>query len=144
MKHLPEYLLLITSCLYSGTIQAKEKPSSPNLVFIMADQWRGQAIGCLGLEPVRTPNLDKLASEGVHFTDAISSYPVSSPARGMLMTGMYPVSSKVTGNCNSNTAPYGVELPESARCWSDVLKDQGYELGYIGKWHLDSPYQPYI
>ena len=88
MKHLPEYLLLITSCLYSGTIQAKEKPSSPNLVFIMADQWRGQAIGCLGLEPVRTPNLDKLASEGVHFTDAISSYPVSSPARGMLMTGM--------------------------------------------------------
>ena len=137
MKHLPEYLLLITSCLYSGTIQAKEKPSSPNLVFIMADQWRGQAIGCLGLEPVRTPNLDKLASEGVHFTDAISSYPVSSPARGMLMTGMYPVSSKVTGNCNSNTAPYGVELPESARCWSDVLKDQGYELGYIGKWHLD-------
>ena len=51
MKHLPEYLLLITSCLYSGTIQAKEKPSSPNLVFIMADQWRGQAIGCPGLEP---------------------------------------------------------------------------------------------
>lgn len=144
MKHLPEYLLLITSCLYSGNVQAKEKPSAPNLVFIMADQWRGQAIGCLGLEPVRTPNLDKLASEGVHFTDAISSYPVSSPARGMLMTGMYPVSSKVTGNCNSDTAPYGVELPESARCWSDVLKEQGYELGYIGKWHLDSPYKLYI
>lgn len=89
MKYLPEYLLLITSCLYGGNIQAKEKASSPNLVFIMADQWRGQAMGCLGLEPVQTPNLDRLAAEGVYFTDAISSYPVSSPARGMLMTGMY-------------------------------------------------------
>ena len=144
MKYLPEYLLLITSCLYGGNIQAKEKASSPNLVFIMADQWRGQAMGCLGLEPVQTPNLDRLAAEGVYFTDAISSYPVSSPARGMLMTGMYPTNSKVTGNCNSATAPYHVELPTEARCWSDVLKDQGYELGYIGKWHLDAPYQPYI
>lgn len=45
MKYLPEYLLLITSCLYGGNIQAKEKASSPNLVFIMADQWRGQAMG---------------------------------------------------------------------------------------------------
>ena len=144
MKYLPEYLLLITSCLYGGNIQAKEKASSPNLVFIIADQWRGQAMGCLGLEPVQTPNLDRLAAEGVYFTDAISSYPVSSPARGMLMTGMYPTNSKVTGNCNSATAPYHVELPTEARCWSDVLKDQGYELGYIGKWHLDAPYQPYI
>ncbi|GKG72328.1 sulfatase [Parabacteroides goldsteinii] len=125
-------------------IQAQEKQSSPNLIFIMADQWRGDALGCLGKEAVKTPHLDQLASEGVNFTNAVSSYPVSSPARGMLMTGMYPVHSKVTGNCNSATAPYGVELPESARCWSDVLKDQGYELGYIGKWHLDSPYQPYI
>ncbi|WP_304247452.1 sulfatase [Parabacteroides gordonii] len=144
MKHLPEYLLLITSCLYGGNLQAKEKASSPNLVFIMADQWRGQAMGCLGLEPVQTPNLDRLAAEGVYFTDAISSFPVSSPARGMLMTGMYPTNSKVTGNCNSATAPYHVELPTEARCWSDVLKDQGYELGYIGKWHLDAPHQPYI
>ena len=144
MKHLPEHILLLTSCLFCNQLQAKEKADTPNLVFIMADQWRGQAIGYLGVEPVQTPNLDKLAAEGVHFTDAISSYPVSSPARGMLMTGRYPIGSKVTGNCNSDNTPYHVELPTSARCWSDVLKDQGYELGYIGKWHLDAPYQPYI
>ena len=137
------HTLLLFPILAMG-IQAQEKQSSPNLIFIMADQWRGDALGCLGKEAVKTPHLDQLASEGVNFTNAVSSYPVSSPARGMLMTGMYPVHSKVTGNCNSATAPYGVELPESARCWSDVLKDQGYELGYIGKWHLDSPYQPYI
>ena len=143
MKKTITHTLLLFPILAMG-IQAQEKQSSPNLIFIMADQWRGDALGCLGKEAVKTPHLDQLASEGVNFTNAVSSYPVSSPARGMLMTGMYPVHSKVTGNCTSATAPYGVELPESARCWSDVLKDQGYELGYIGKWHLDSPYQPYI
>lgn len=143
MKKTITHTLLLFPILAMG-IQAQEKQSSPNLIFIMADQWRGDALGCLGKEAVKTPHLDQLTSEGVNFTNAVSSYPVSSPARGMLMTGMYPVHSKVTGNCNSATAPYGVELPESARCWSDVLKDQGYELGYIGKWHLDSPYQPYI
>ena len=112
----------------------------PNLVFIMADQYRGDALGCLGKEPVKTPCLDNLASEGVLFINAVSSYPVSSPARAMLMTGMYPLHNKVVGNCNSQTAPYGVELPQEARCWSDVLKDMDYRTGYIGKWHLDSPY----
>ena len=108
---------------------APSRPAAPNLVFIMADQWRGTALGCLGTEPVRTPHLDRLASEGLHFTDAVSSYPVSSPARGMLMTGRYPLGSRVTGNCNSDTAPYGVELPTESRCWSDVLSEHGYELG---------------
>ena len=103
--------------------------TSPNLVFIMADQYRGDALGCLGKEPVKTPCLDHLASEGVLFTNAVSSYPVSSPARAMLMTGMYPLHNKVTGNCNSQTAPYGVELPQEARCWSDVLKDMNYRTG---------------
>ena len=123
MKKTITHTLLLFPILAMG-IQAQEKQSSPNLIFIMADQWRGDALGCLGKEAVKTPHLDQLASEGVNFTNAVSSYPVSSPARGMLMTGMYPVHSKVTGNCNSATAPYGVELPESARCWSDVLKDQ--------------------
>lgn len=116
----------------------------PNLVFIMADQYRGDALSCMGKEPVKTPCLDELASEGILFTNAVSGYPVSSPARGMLMTGMYPHKNKVIGNCNSETAPYGVELPQDARCWSDVLKEEGYQTGYIGKWHLDSPYKPYV
>lgn len=124
-----------------GFTRQSEKP---NLVIIMADQWRGQALGYLGIEPVITPNLDRLALEGVSFENAVSNYPVSSPARGMLMTGMYPVSSRVWGNCNSENTPYGVELPADARCWSDVLADQGYEMGYIGKWHLDAPQKPYV
>ena len=139
-KRLNIFLLAFPLCPVFQ-IQAQEKP---NLVFIMADQWRGNALGCLGKEPVKTPCLDQLAREGVNFTNAVSSYPVSSPARGMLMTGMYPHKNKVTGNCNSANAPYGVELPQDARCWSDILKANGYQTGYIGKWHLDAPHKPYV
>lgn len=131
--------LIPTSALISA-----DKGKSPNLIIIMADQWRSDALGYKGIEPVKTPNLDKLASEGVSFNQAVSSYPVSSPARGMFMTGMYPFGSKVIENCNSKTSPYGVELQQNAVCWSDVLNQKGYSLGYIGKWHLDSPYEPYI
>lgn len=113
MKFFSKKTFFIFPFLTSIYLQAQEKP---NLVFIMADQWRGDALGCLGKEPVKTPCLDQLAREGVNFTNAVSSYPVSSPARGMLMTGMYPHKNKVTGNCNSANAPYGVELPQDARC----------------------------
>lgn len=124
--------------------QKQESASPPNLVFIIADQWRADALGCMGKEPVQTPAIDCLASEGVLFRNAISNCPVSSPARGILMTGMYPHVNKVTGNCNSETAPYGVELSADARCWSDVLKANNYRTGYIGKWHLDSPHTPFV
>lgn len=116
---------------------------SPNLLIIMADQWRGQALEFLGEEQVKTPHLNRMASEGVVFNQAVSSYPVSSPARAMLMTGMYPLSNKVVLNCNATTAPWGVELEKEAVCWSDILKRKGYDLGYIGKWHLDAPIPPH-
>ena len=118
----------------------------PNLLFVYPDQMRGQALGFLGEEPVRTPHLDRFAAQSLVLPQAAASYPVCSPSRAMWMTGAYPWTSAnpVTGNCTSRSAPYGVELPEDVRCWSDVLHDQGYSLGYIGKWHLDAPYEPYI
>ena len=139
--------LLYTSAFLAMTPLAvfpQGNQSRPNLVFIMADQFRGDALGCMQKEPVQTPNLDKLAEEGILFTEAISSYPVSSPARAMLMTGMYPTANGVTGNCNSDNTPYRVELSAEAICWSDVLKQAGYSTAYIGKWHLDAPHPPYI
>jgi arylsulfatase A-like enzyme len=116
----------------------------PNLLFVFADQMRGSAMGFLGEEPVLTPTLDRLAKQSIVFTQAASNYPVCSPYRAMLMTGQYPHRNGVISNCLSRTAPYGVELKQDARCWSDVLKDNGYSLGYIGKWHLEAPYEPYI
>ena len=116
----------------------------PNLLFVFADQMRGSAMGFLGEEPVVTPNLDRLATEAIVFTEAASNYPVCSPYRAMLMTGQYPHRNGVISNCLSRTAPYGVELKTDAQCWSDVLKANAYSLGYVGKWHLEAPYKPYI
>jgi arylsulfatase A-like enzyme len=116
----------------------------PNLLFVFPDQMRGQALGFLGEDPVLTPNLDAFAREAVVFTEAVSNYPVCSPYRGMMLTGQYPHANGVLANCNTNGAEHGYELPTEARCWSDVLHDQGYSLGYIGKWHLDSPHEPYV
>lgn len=113
----------------------------PNLVIVFPDQMRGQALGFLGEDPVVTPNLDAFAKECLFLPKAVSNWPVCSPFRAMLMTGKYPQSNKVLGNC---TNVRGVELQKSDRCWSDVLKDKGYSLGYIGKWHLDKPHEPYI
>ena len=101
-------------------------------------------MGFLGEDPVQTPNLDRFASESLVLDNAVANWPVCSPYRAMLMTGKYPHSNKVIQNCTNKTEPYGVELQEDDRCWSDILKDRGYSLGYIGKWHLDSPREPYL
>lgn len=134
-------MMLFCFVLLLTNIQAQQKP---NIVFILADQWRGQAVGYMKKEKVQTPFLDSFASKGFVLTQMVSNYPVCSPARAMIFTGNYPFKNKVISNVNSASAPHGVELPEEMICWSDVLKKNGYSNGYIGKWHLDSPVQPYI
>ncbi|MCP5115018.1 MAG: sulfatase-like hydrolase/transferase, partial [bacterium] len=117
---------------------------APNVVIVMADQMRGQAMGFLGEEPVKTPRLDRFASESIVFPHAVSNYPVCSPFRAMLMTGQYPFTNGVTTNCLAIDGDPGVELRKGSRTWSDVLAAAGYELGYIGKWHLEAPRRPYV
>ena len=124
----------------SGSVEQ----SHPNLVIVYPDQMRGQAMGFVGKEPVYTPNLDRFASESFVAAEAVANYPVCSPSRAMLMTGLYPPHNRVLTNCHNRSAPYDVQLAEDSRCWSDVLAGKGYSLGYIGKWHLDAPREPYI
>lgn len=126
------------------TTKTAAAPKKPNLLLIIADQWRGQAVGYLHQEPVKTPHLDALAKESLVLTQMVSNFPLCSPARAMLLTGQYPLKNHVYTNVNSASAPDGVELSANAVCWSDVLKSAGYSNGYIGKVHLDSPYPPYI
>ncbi|MDY3369239.1 sulfatase-like hydrolase/transferase, partial [Zhenhengia yiwuensis] len=111
--------------------------TKPNLVYIFCDQFRRQAIGYMGEDPVVTPHLDQFAREGVVFNQAVSNYPVCSPYRGILLTGLYPHKNHIFTNCNSKSAPKGCYLREDQLCLSDILSENGYELGYIGKWHLD-------
>lgn len=136
-----KWFLLFCFVIGLNKLHAQQKP---NLVIILVDQWKGQALGFQKKEPVVTPNLDELSKKGLVLQQMVSNYPVCSPARAMLMTGKYPLKNKVYSNVNSSSAPFGIELPQDIVCWSDVLKSNGYFNGYIGKWHLDSPHEPYI
>ncbi len=100
----------------------------PNIVFIFADQMRAHAMGCMGNDQVITPNLDKLASEGLLISNAISAQPVCTPYRAQLLTGRYGHSTGVIHN--------DIRLPDSEILISQQLKKSGYATGYIGKWHL--------
>jgi arylsulfatase A-like enzyme len=127
-----------------GSRSPSPRRSKPNLVIVYPDQMRGQALGFMGQEPVLTPVLDRFAGESAAFTEAIAAYPLCSPSRAMLLSMKYPHRNGVLGNCNSDSAPYGYELRTQEVCWSDILRASGYSLGYIGKWHLDSPRRPYV
>ena len=149
-KHFKHGVWVLMAMLVIGVFSFKKKvakpvpPKHPNLLIIIADQWRGQALGFEKKDPVKTPVLDALASQSFVMQQMASNYPVCSPARAMLMTGVYPLKNHVYSNVNSASAPDGIELSANIVCWSDVLKANGYSNGYIGKWHLDSPHEPYV
>lgn len=122
--------------------------NAPNIVFIVVDQWRKQSAGFWSKEPCRsaiydqgdpvvTPNLDRLADEGVVLTQAISTFPLCSPYRGMMLSGKLPHRNGVILNCNSQRP--ASQLREDVTCIGDVLSEAGYSLGYIGKLHTDFP-----
>ena len=120
----------------------------PNIVFIVADQWRKQAAGFWASptfrehlrevpDPVFTPNIDRLAEESVVFSQATSSFPLCAPYRGMMLTGQLPHKNGVILNCHSGRPT--AQLKEEVPCVSDILKKEGYSMGYIGKLHTDFP-----
>ncbi len=123
----------------------------PNLLFVFPDQMRRHAMAFMGEDPVITPNLDRLAGEGLVLTNTVSNVAICSPFRAMLMTGKYPFSTGVVSNCYARPDGWEVTpreadcyLKQSERCFSDILHDAGYSTGYIGKWHLVQPKKPYI
>ena len=120
--------LLTIGMLWADVARSAE-PRHPNIVYIIADQWREMAFGFAGDPNVKTPNLDRLAKEGLYFRNAVSVCPVCTPHRAALMTGRYPTS---TGMFLNDLA-----LPTNALCMGDIFKADGYTTGYIGKWHLD-------
>ena len=115
---------------------AKSPARKPNILFLFADQMRNCSLGCMGAKDVKTPNMDKLASEGMLFTHAISGYPLCSPYRAMLLTGRY---GSVTGEVGNE-----IELPAAEITIAKALKEQGYKTGYIGKWHLEKTHDAFI
>ncbi len=108
---------------------AAPEAAPPNILFLMPDQWRGMDLGSMGNAQVRTPNLDRLAREGVQFVNCAANTPVCTPARGTLLTGKYPHATA--------TAVNDVRLPIQEVTLPEMLRRRGYYTGFIGKWHLD-------
>ncbi len=103
--------------------------SKPNVVFLLTDQWRLQALGYAGNAQVKTPNIDRLAGESANFTNAISGYSVCCPWRASFLTGQYPLTHGVIVNdVPISSQPVGL---------GDAFKRAGYHTAYIGKWHVD-------
>lgn len=107
----------------------------PNIILIMTDQHRLSAVGAYGETVCQTPNIDRLAQDGVRFETAYTSNPVCSPARGTVMTGQYPHTHGITSNLH-NVGCSVHELHDRPALLSRRLESAGYRLGYTGKWHL--------
>ena len=103
---------------------------SPNIIFILTDQQRFDSLGCYGQNLNVSPNIDKMAAEGVQFEHAFSNQPVCGPARSIIQTGKYATE---TG-CYRNDIALSVDEETLAKSFSQA----GYEVGYLGKWHLAS------
>ncbi|HUS85683.1 MAG TPA: sulfatase [Bacteroidales bacterium] len=143
MRALYKYFVFGSIFLYLLTVgSCRNDKDAPNIVFIMADQYRTAALGFLEQDPVITPNIDRLASEGIFFSNATSTMPVCSPYRAMLMTGNYYTINNVPMNCLSDNP--GNYLRTDDNTILDALAASGYNVGYIGKWHLEEPKEPYV
>jgi len=106
--------------------------AKPNIIFIMADDLGYGDLGCYGQKHLKTPNIDKLASEGVRFTQAYAGGPVCTPSRSVLMTGLHNGHTPA----RDNIPHYHTYLQEEDITVAEVLKEAGYRCGGIGKWSL--------
>ena len=118
----------------------------PNIVFIYADDLGYGDLGCYGAKAFRTPNIDRMAAEGLRLTNFYSVAPVCTPSRAALMTGRYAARMGITQMHLSNVLTYQDQtgLPTDETTVATALKARGYATGMIGKWHLGhaSPHRP--
>lgn len=125
-------LILNTSCneTKKKNTEASGIPTQkPNVLILLTDQWRAQATGYAGDPNIKTPNLDRLASESINFTNAVSGTPVCTPFRGAFLTGQLPLTTGVFMN--------DIQLNPDALTMAEIFGEHDYDTGYIGKWHLD-------
>lgn len=116
--------------------QSLQSNKKPNIVFIFDDQLRRDAIGVFGGGfNMTTPNIDRLSSEGTNFRNSVSSCPLCTPFRGMLMTGRYPTHSGIIFNFVEASPK------QNPNCLANVFDKAGYDTAFIGKWHLASGFR---
>ncbi|MCX6309288.1 MAG: sulfatase-like hydrolase/transferase, partial [Bacteroidia bacterium] len=119
----------------------KASAETPNLIFIISDQLRFDALSCMGNKLISTPNMDRLAAEGVIFTRAYSQSPVSVPSRASMLTGNSLCNTGIWGNSYASEMGTSslITFKEpifSTRTYDEALADNGYTCEYYGKWHI--------
>jgi len=149
------FFLLVLLALSAPSVLAQEKAQRPNFIFLLVDDLGWTDIGCFGSDLYETPNIDKLAEQGMKFTDAYAACTVCSPSRAAVMTGKYPARLHVTDFIAGH--PF-VNTPMLIPDWTqyldlkevtlaEALKPAGYKSASIGKWHLtprdDKPHPEY-
>ena len=117
--------LMVSFTLALSQLVAAERP---NVLYILCDDLRPDALGCLGSKHVLTPHIDRLAAEGVLFRNSFCTTSLCSPSRASIFTGLYAHGHGVTNNFT--------ELDLKRAHWASRLHDAGYSTGYIGKWHM--------
>ena len=122
-------LLVVAAVAGAGRLGTATEPAArPNVLFVLCDDIRPDAVGCYGSAHVKTPRIDTLAAEGVRFANAFCTTSLCSPSRASILTGLYAHAHGVRDNFT--------ELPPALPHWPARLRQQGYATAYIGKWHM--------
>jgi arylsulfatase A-like enzyme len=117
-------------------------PARPNILFILADDMGWGDLGCYGRPDYKTPELDRLATQGIRFTDAYSAAPVCTPTRVGLLTGRYParlpvgLEEPIIGKKALGERAKTLGIPHDHPTLSSLIKGAGYDTALVGKWHL--------
>lgn len=138
-------MILIASLLLQAAAASAPPADKPNVVVLLADDLGYGDLGCYGHPTIRTPNLDRMAAEGLRFTDFYVAAPVCTPSRAALLTGRYAVRSGMASDRRRVLFPNSAGgLPASEVTLAEALKACGYATAIVGKWHLGHlpPYLP--
>jgi arylsulfatase A-like enzyme len=131
----PMKLFRVLILLSSFAIPHSSFSAQPNLIWIMADDLGWGDLGCYGQKVITTPNLDRMAKEGMRFTHFYSGATVCAPSRSVLMTGLHHGHTRIRGNAGQQN-PAAQALKEGDVTVAAVLKKAGYKTALIGKWGL--------
>jgi len=133
-----DFLKLVTAGAAGALVDVararpEAKPARPNVIFILGDDLGWAELGCCGNTFNETPNLDRLAAQGMRFTDVYAAAPVCSPYRAALMTGLYPAQTGITDYLRPKTDTH---LSLDYVTLAEAMRQNGYVTGIVGKWHL--------